>query len=133
VADYDVEIEDFPFPVAAVEVPAVPIELVAVDTVAPELTIISPPAGSQIFSNAAVTFDVTDDRGLQDVMAWVEHAGAWEVIWGGDAAGFSPAYEDGSTRTAISGGFRFVVQRLGGWQSSPTFHALVFDQAGNQV
>lgn len=132
-ADYDVEIEDFPFPVAAFEVPGVPIEVLTVDTVAPTLTVISPPAGSQITSTAIITFDVTDNEALQDTMVWVDHAGLWEVVWGGELAGFAPGFADGSTRTAISGGYRYQVQRLGGWLSSPTFHALVFDQSGNQV
>lgn len=132
-AAYDVEIEAFPFPVAAVEAPTVPIEVITPDTVAPLLTVISPPEGSQITSTATITFDVTDNEALRDTMVWVEHAGTWEVIWGGELAGFAPGFAPGSTRSSVSGGYRYQVQRVGGWLSSPIFHALVFDQSGNQV
>ena len=102
------------------------------DTSPPEVTVESPSPGAELARNGAVTFTVTDNVGLRDVVVWVAIAGAWEVVYGGAASGFSPAYE-ASTKSPISSGFRFVVSRAGGWTASPTFHALAFDTGGNQT
>jgi hypothetical protein len=98
----------------------------------PTVDVVSPAAGQALDRLGAVTFDVTDPEGLRDVVVWTEVAGAWEVVFGGQATGFSPAYST-STAAAITNGWRFTVRRAGGWSASPTFHALAFDTEGNQT
>lgn len=100
------------------------------DVTPPTVTVVSPAPGAELARNGAVTFDVTDDLGLRDVVVWVEIAGAWEVVYGGAVAGFAPAYSS-SSKSPISSGFQFVVRRAGSWIASPTFHALAFDTGGN--
>lgn len=98
----------------------------------PTITVVSPGAGQVLERNGVVTFEVTDPEGLRNTIVWVEIAGAWEVVWGGDASGFAPAYES-STRGAIANGYRYQVRRTGEWTASPRFHALAFDTEGNET
>jgi hypothetical protein len=100
------------------------------DQTDPVVTVVSPVPDSTIDRNATIIFDVTDDFDIRDTIVWVEIAGRWEVIYGGDADGFAPGYLS-SSRSVVANGYRYTIRRDGGWISSPTFRAKVFDTSGN--
>lgn len=103
------------------------------DLVPPISTNIQPPAGTPITASTPVSVDVTDDSGLfRRVLIAVELRGLTELAWDGDQ--WLGHYAGGdSIRSPITGGFRFVVLRDGGWTSSPTLRVFAFDQGGNEV
>jgi hypothetical protein len=84
----------------------------------PVVTLISPPEGTPLRAGDSVTFDVTDDSGFSLVGARVLFVATGER----DAAydrddpqgAWDPRYA-GSTIAAISGGWRLVLRRRGGW------------------
>lgn len=87
------------------------------DTTPPTVTLISPPAGSQILPAAPIVIEVTDATGLSAVVAWAEYGGVTfpaEVIH--DGVDFKYAFGT-STRIAIAGGYRYTVRRRAGWPS----------------
>jgi len=104
------------------------IEELGGDATAPTLTVVSP-AGSDIGPRQPFVIDVTDDAGLGLVVLTVELGSAHEVVWLRDA--FAAGYSALSTCTPIAGGYRFAVNRAGGWPSSPTFHVEAIDLGGN--
>ena len=77
-----------------------------------------PPAGTPISANTAVSFDVIDasiDSLL--IFVWVVFAdGVVELSY--DNAAFQPYYSYAQI-TSITGGWRFAIQRVGGWPSTP--------------
>jgi hypothetical protein len=74
----------------------------------------SPSVGSTVDRGDPIAFEVTDpDGNLARVIVTVEFPWGSEVIHNGD--GFSPAYDDGSTRTAIANGYAFSLERDVGW------------------
>lgn len=105
------------------------IDQISGDVSPPALTVVSPPVGGPIRPDEAFVIDVTDDIGLGLVVLTVETGSAHEVVWLRDA--FSTAYSALSTRTAIAGGYRFSVRRIGGWTAAPIFHVEAIDNAGN--
>lgn len=100
-----------------------------VDATPPVVTPVSPAPGTPLQPNGAVVVDVTDDRGLTDAVLIAQFAATWEVVYD---AGFSPSYR-GSSATAISGGLRFTVVRVGGWPSTLTLKVRARDAAGNEA
>lgn len=52
----------------------------------------------------------------------------WETVYNNSE--FAPIY-DGSTREAISGGYKYTVHRDGGWGRAPEFTATAIDENGN--
>jgi hypothetical protein len=78
-------------------------------------------------------FDVTDDSGaFRRVIVCAVLDGVTEVVH--DGSTFLGNYAGGScSRAAISGGFRFVVLRDGGWPASPTIRVFAIDQQGNEA
>jgi concanavalin A-like lectin/glucanase superfamily protein len=88
------------------------------------------PAPGSLGRNTPVQFDVTDDLGLAAVLVYVTYPGRpTELIHDGTA--FRYPYL-GSSRALITGGFRFVVQRNGGWQAAPSFVAHAIDTEGRE-
>lgn len=103
------------------------------DSVAPITSNISPAPGTPITATTPLLADVTDETGLfRRVLVAVVLDGIAEVAWDGEA--WLGRYAGGSSsRTVISGGFRFSVLRDTGWPSSPTLRIFAFDQGGNEV
>ncbi len=85
-----------------------------------------PPADSTLGQYAPVQFDVTDDTGLQFIGVFVKQGTAYDVVHDGVAA--SPRY--GVTITPIAGGYRYLVQPVGGWTAAPTFVVRAIDNGG---
>lgn len=95
---------------------------------APVLSGLTPAESTSLTVNQAVQFDVTVtppgsmaevDGGRFAVWAQYPNLDAkTEVIW--DGAAFTSTFDDASTRTAITNGYRFVIYRNGGWPSAPT-------------
>ena len=114
------------------------VTLPAADAHLPVVDNISPAPGSQIAATQEVRFDVTDTpepgfpSGFTRIIVHVYYAntGAVEVAHTGD--GFTGPYAAQSTRTAIAGGFRYNLNRTGGWQGHPTFYVYAIDKEGNE-
>ena len=106
----------------------------ASDTTAPTIENITPPPGTQIEPTQAISFDVTDESGsFRRVLltATLAKSGVEEVVF--DGAEFRGLYAGASSRSSISGGYRFVLLRGGGWPSSPTIRAFAIDRGGNET
>lgn len=100
------------------------------DAANPVATVVSPPEGSAISSTTPLVIDVTDDLGLRRVIVAARFPdGTAELVHDGDL--FSTRYAS-SSKTAISGGFRFTLRRQGGWFASPTIQVFPFDTSGNE-
>lgn len=83
---------------------------------------------------ATLAFDVTAaGPGLLRVVVCVELGAdrAPELAHDGDA--FHALYAEGSSRTGVAGGYRFVLRRADGWYAAP--HPLIFavDLAGQEL
>jgi hypothetical protein len=106
---------------------------VLADTTAPVVGSVSPPAGTAIQTTDPLSFDVTDDSGaFRRVLVCVVQDGTTEVAH--DGTSFLGNYAGGSSsRTAISGGFHFVILRDGGWIASPTVRVFAIDLQGNEA
>lgn len=104
--------------------------MITPDLTPPVVTWISPTPGSVLGPNTPLVFDVTDNVGLARALVKVILGQEWELPH--DGAGFSPRYIAGSTRTTISGGYRFSLVRSGGWVgSNPTVEPIPIDTSGN--
>lgn len=102
------------------------------DPVAPTVENITPAAGSPISSGTTLGFDVVDNVALRRVVVLARFVGgAQDVVHDGDA--FAATYARGSTRTAIAGGWRYRIRRVGGWPSSPSILPLAVDTSGNEA
>jgi hypothetical protein len=100
------------------------------DSATPVAAVVSPPEGSSISSTTPLVIDVTDDLGLRRVIVAARFPdGTAELVHDGDL--FSTRYAS-SSKTAISGGFRFTLRRQGGWFASPTIQVFPFDTSGNE-
>jgi hypothetical protein len=99
-------------------------------TAGPVVTNIVPNPGTTLTRSSPVQFDVLDDVGFAAVLVYVSFPGrATELVH--DSLNFRFPYA-ASTRISISGGFRYVVRRTGGWPGDPTFVAHAIDSEGNQ-
>lgn len=99
------------------------------DAVDPVVTVIST---SPIKRYDPWIVDVTDDQALAIVLISVtlrDLGTPPEVAF--DGVAFTSQYSPGSTKVAISGGFRFTLHRADGWISSPSFSVLAVDTGGN--
>lgn len=93
----------------------------------------TPAAGTPVGPNTPIGFDVTDDQDLfRRIMVTVqyENDGTVEVAHDGDT--FVARFAQLSTRIQISGGYRFLLQRRGGWPGAPRLRVYAFDVSGNE-
>lgn len=97
------------------------------DTLAPTVTLVSPAPGTLIARSTPFVVDVQDENAGVFAALFVKVATSrlYEVAHDGEA--FSYLYQAGSTRAAISGGYRFTLRREGGWPGAPTFTVRAFD------
>lgn len=103
-----------------------------VPTAPPVVANLSPAAGSSLGPFDPVAFDVTDAAGLRRVVVYAVQlpGGPWEVVHANDV--FAPGYQRGSSRTAITNGYHYVVARDAGWIAPPTLAVDAVDTAGNE-
>lgn len=83
------------------------------------ITNLQPPAGTAVAASGAVSFDVIDPVVEElKVFVWVvfKATGAVELVY--DGAAFQAMYS-ASQISAVTGGRRFSVRRVGGWPSTP--------------
>lgn len=115
-----------PFPAASP--PATP------DVTPPTVDNFVPPINSPLQPFESVSFDVKDNLGqfcaIFVITAFVSR-GDEEATH--DSAIFSPRYRAGSSRIAITNGFRYTLARTGGWPVKPTFRIIAIDPDGNQA
>lgn len=105
-----------------------------VNTVAlspPAIANLSPAAGAVLTSSSEVSFDVTSAVGLQAVVIVATIKGIDEVAYNGTA--FRGLYSGGSSKVAITDGYRFTLKRAGGWPSVPYFSVIAVDVDGNMT
>ena len=104
-----------------------------------EVSNFQPGAGTPISPSDPIQFDVTSSEGtLVAIVVTVRYpqTGAHEVAY--DSSGFTVNYAPqgnfaGSTRQAISRGFRFTLRRRGGWYATPEIRAEGGDSNGNPI
>jgi hypothetical protein len=100
------------------------------DATPPTVTLLSHAPGDAIGANDAVRLRVTDPGGLKRVKLFVQMGDEQYVIHNGYS--FRPRYAQGSTRSAVTNGYEFVLLRSGGWFAAPTFEVHATDLAGNE-
>lgn len=98
------------------------------DLLAPEISNLFPVAGATISPLTQIVFDITDNIEIGFVEIQVDQ-GQREVIHDGDS--FLTPYLS-SSREAIVGGWRYTIQRTGGWIAPPNFRVRVFDTSCNE-
>lgn len=108
-----------------------------VDSTPPQITNLTPAAGSSLDANEPITLDVTDETGFGRVAILASFSDGIggeivEVVHDGDA--FRGNYLGViNLRTNITDGFRFTILRDGGWTAAPTFEFLAVDAGGNEA
>ncbi len=118
---------------AQITTPVAPSASVVVpDETPPVVTTISPTADTAIARTTPLVVDVTDETALRRVILVIRYgaAGATELVH--DGTSFVFPYATGSTRSVISGGYRFSVMVPGGWQAAPVLSVFSFDTGGNE-
>ncbi len=77
-----------------------------------------------------IVFDVLSSEDLLRVVVCVEYPEApTELAHDGD--NFHPPYE--GTRSAVTGGFRYVLRSTGGWRNSPSPTIFAVDVLGREL
>jgi len=109
--------------------------VVTADTTPPTVTVVSPAVGTTISPTDALVIDVEDETSLQTSILMAKYLSAIlpspsEVIW--DGSSFLYPFT-GSTRSSISGGWRYSITRTNGWSSSPTIKIYAVDSEGNEA
>lgn len=80
-----------------------------------------------------LSFDVTSTTGLLRVLVCVDPLNAGHAPeLAHDGGSFQNLYE-GSARTVIAGGFRYVLRRDGGWYAPPRLLIFAVDSAGQEI
>lgn len=112
---------------------ASPTYTVSNPTGSPTISNVSPAAGSTLSRNDAISFRITDETEVVDIILSARYpSGAHEVIY--RAGAFTATYSE-STRSAVAeasgSGFDFVIRRAGGWPAKPEICLDVVDSDGN--
>lgn len=94
-----------------------------------------PAVGTPIQTTDAVQFDVTDDesffRRIVVTVTFASTTGDDGVVH--DGVAFKGPYAAQSSRSAIVGGWRYVVRHADGWPGTPTFETFAIDHDGNEA
>jgi len=97
------------------------------------VTVVSPPEGTPLRPTDTVVFDVDDDGGptaLRHIEVRAPQGDAVETIW--DGTGFVGPYTS-SSRVETATGYRFTVQRNGGWIQALALEVDAIDTSGNKA
>lgn len=103
------------------------------DTTPPTVSVVSPAEGTPLRPTDTVVFDVDDDGGptaLRHIEVRAPQGGAVETIWNGTQ--FVAPYT-GSSRVETATGYRFTVQRTGGWTQALALEVDAIDTSGNKA
>lgn len=105
------------------------------DLTAPVIGNVLPAPGASIDADEEISFEVTDDSGnFARIVAGVHFPdGDGETLIAHNGNGFIGSFVGYSSRVAIAGGFRYTLQRLGGWPSRPAPVVFVVDASGNDA
>lgn len=96
---------------------------------APVVSLVSPPAGTRLTRTDPIVVEVSDDTNLAyHMIVALYPAGRHELVLDGGDPSLTTNYH--WTRTAISGGWRYAVQRKGGWHAAPTLRVVGVDDGG---
>jgi len=108
-----------------------PPDIPPVDSTDPVIGNFVPTVGTEIARTDPIQFDVTDETGLASVYITARYEdGTAECVWDHDS--FQARFLAGSSRNAITDGYRFVIRRAGGWLSTPIILDIVaIDMSGN--
>lgn len=104
--------------------------------VPPTVSLITPAAGSNITEETPIVVDVTDlDSDFRRIllvvtMAPAAHAGVAYLVHDGDA--FRPGFDNYSSRSSITHGYRYSVRKNSGWDNSVKVEVYAFDTEGNE-
>jgi hypothetical protein len=94
-------------------------------TATPPVVTFATADGSTLAGNGAVTLSVTDADDFSALLVAIEFSdGTYEVVH--DGAAFAGRYDARSTRTAIEGGYTYVLDRDLGWPRVDSFTVKVF-------
>lgn len=99
----------------------------------PTITNFSPATGSSIYVTTPVGFDITDDGPFRRIIIHALYSASRidEVVHDGNTYG--PKYTGSlNTRTAIAGGYTYVMLRDGGWPESPIITPYAIDITGSE-
>lgn len=99
----------------------------------PVVSNFTPAEGTPVSANTPIGFDVTDDQdSFRRIMVTAAFAnlGVTEVVFDGE--NFVGRFASLSTRLSINGGYRFAIQRQGGWIGSPEIKVIAIDTSGNE-
>jgi len=97
----------------------------------PVVSNLEPPAGSLVRPDTPISFDITDADGFSLIipMMSLNDFTTPEPVTN-NLDGFEPLYQ-GSTRTAITGGYHYVLRRKGGWTATPRLIIWAVDRVGS--
>lgn len=103
-----------------------------VDSTNPIIGNFVPTIGTSIARTDPIQFDVTDETALASVYITARYEdGTAECVWDHDS--FQARFLAGSSRVAITDGYRFVIRRAGGWLSTPIIINIVAVDGGGNV
>lgn len=106
------------------------------DVAEPEVSNLTPAAGTRISRTQTIEFDVTDNRDISLIMIAVKFPnlrGITELAWDGeDSVGlYTVTWTD--LLPENGDGYHFVISRAKGWPSSPTIRVFAVDHFGNEA
>lgn len=98
----------------------------------PYVTNVTPATSVPLYKHEPVSFDVLDDGSFRRILITARFTifNEAEVVHDGD--NFTMLYAAGSTKTAIAGGYHFVLLRSTGWPSEPRITPYAFDTTGQE-
>lgn len=103
----------------------------AADLTPPQITNMTPSAGTTISASTPLGFDIIDpDSGIASIILAIGSPnGTVELAY--DGSSFRGPYARYSTRTNITNGFHFALTRDGGWLGTPDLEIFAIDIHGN--
>lgn len=99
---------------------------------APIVSNVTPAPGTPITAAAVIGVDVTDDASLRRVLVTVAFPSLGRTELAHDGDGFTQQYGL-SRRDNITGGYRYALQRQGGWPASPRLLVYAVDADGEEA
>lgn len=106
-------------------------QMAGTNDVTPPVTTIESPVSLALDAGESVVVAVTDDSEsfALIVLAAEFPSGDYEIVH--DGTKFATRYAAGSTRAALSNGYRYTLFRTGGWPGSFTLRSFPVDPSGN--